>query len=366
MVGVEPLARGLQIEVVARHVVPRQFEQQLQIGHLHRIFGHGRVEPLEFLHLLFERLAHLLGPVFLPGLLAQLLDVGIGAVAQLVLDGAHLLLQVVVALLLVDLLLHALLDLVLQFGELLLSDQDLQQFARAGQQTGRLQQRLSVLVRQLQIGADEVDDAAFGIDVLDGEGRLLRHVGRHVDDPERHVADRVDQRAELDALQVGRRIAQRRDAGLEIGFGRDVFADFDLLQTVQDHRQIAVGHLQDLDDAGRRTHLVHVVRRRILHVAFALEHGAQDPALGIDRAHQADALVAAHGDGRDRTRKQNRAAQRQNRHHGGYVDLFDGLVAARHDRNDAMLAVEKLGQRIHVVDLDRLHFIFLTHVSLYK
>jgi len=60
----------------------------------------------------------------------------IGAVAQFVLDRTHLLLEVVVALLLVDLLLDALLNLVLQLGQLLLADQDFEQLAGAGQQPG--------------------------------------------------------------------------------------------------------------------------------------------------------------------------------------------------------------------------------------
>ena len=147
VVVVEPRAGRLQIEIILRNFVPRQVEHQLQVGHLHRIFRHGGVEPLDLRKLLFEGLGHLLRPVLLGRLFAHLLDVGVLAVAQLVLYGAHLLLQIVVALLLVDLLLHALLNLALQLGELLLADQNLQQFAGSGQQSGRLQQRLPVLVR---------------------------------------------------------------------------------------------------------------------------------------------------------------------------------------------------------------------------
>ena len=124
MVVVELLARLFEVEIVLRTVVPRQFEQQLQVGCLHRIFGYGGVEPFEFLQLLLEEFGHLLGPVLLLGLFAHLVQFGVGAVAQFVLDGAHLLLEVVVALLLVDLLLDLLLDLVLQLDELLVADQD--------------------------------------------------------------------------------------------------------------------------------------------------------------------------------------------------------------------------------------------------
>ena len=361
MVAVELFTGALEVEVVLGRVVPRQFEQQLQIGHLHRILGYGGVQPLDFLQLLLEGLADLLGPVLLLGLLAHLLDVGVGAVAQLVLNRAHLLLEVVVALLLVDLLLHALLNLVFQLGQLLLADQYFEQLAGAGQQAGGFQQRLAVLVRQLHVRADEVDDAALGVDVLNGERRLLGHRRRDVDDIERHVADRVHEGFELDALQIGRGIAQCGDTGPEVGFGSNVFADLDLLQAVQDHREVAVGHFENLDDARRGTDLVHVVRRGVFDVAFALQHGAQNTAFGIHGAHQTDALVAAHRNGGDGAGKEHGAAQRENRNDLRNLHLFDDFVTARHDGDHAVIAVEQIGKQVHVFDFDCFEFIFFTH-----
>ena len=361
MVAVELFAGALEVEIVLGRVVPRQFEQQLQIGHLHRILGYGGVQPLDFLQLLLEGLADLLGPVLLLGLLAHLLDVGVGAVAQLVLNRAHLLLEVVVALLLVDLLLHALLNLAFQLGQLLLADQYFEQFTGTGQQAGGFQQRLAVLVRQLHVRADEVDDAALGVDVLNGERRLLGHRRRDVDDIERHVADRVHEGFELDALQIGRGIAQGGDTGPEVRLGGDVFADLDLLQAVQDHREVAVGHFENLDDARRGADLVHVVRRGVFDVAFALQHGAQNTAFGIHGAHQTDALVAAHRNGGDGAGKEHGTAQRENRNDLRNLHLFDDFVTARHDGDHAVIAVEQIGKQVHVFDFDCFEFIFFTH-----
>ena len=326
-----------------------------------RILGHGGVHPLELRQLLLEGSGHLGGPLLLRRRLPQPLDVGIRAVAQLVLDRAHLLLEVVIALLLVDLLLHALLNRVLELGQLLLADQDLEQLAGAGQQPGRLEQRLPVFVGQLHIRADEVDDPALRVDVLDGESRLLGHRGRNVDDAERRVADRVDQRLELDALRVGRRVAQGLDPRLEVGFRRDVFANLDLLQSVQDHREVAVGHLEDLDDAGRRAHPVHVGRGGVVHVALALQHGAQHAARGIHGAHERNALVAADGDGSDGAREEHRRTQRQDREHLRNVGLLDRFVLPRYDRNHAVPAVGQFGRQRGVVDLDRFYFRLFTH-----
>ena len=366
MVVVQLLAGAFQIEIVLRYVVPRQLQQQLQVGHLHRILRHGGIQPLDLLQLLLEGLTDLLGPVLLLRLLAHALDIGIGAVAQLILDRAHLLLEVVVALLLVDLLLDALLDLVLQLGELLLADEDLEQLARPGQQPRRLEQRLTVLVREFHVRADEVDDPALRVDVLDGEGRLLGHRGRDVDDIERHVADRVHEGFEFDALQVGRRVAQGDDTRLEVGFRRDVLRDLDLLQTVQDHRQVAVRHLKDLDDPRGGADLVHVVRRGVLDLALALQHGTQDAPLGIYGPHERDALVASHRDGRDCPGEEHRRAQRQNGDDLRDLDLLDGLVAACNDRNHTVFSIQKFGYEVHVVHLDRFDFsvIFFVHFSL--
>ena len=71
MVVIELLACAFQIEIILRHIVPGQLEHQLQIGNLHRIFGHGGIEPFELGDLLLEKFGHLLGPVLLGRLLAQ-------------------------------------------------------------------------------------------------------------------------------------------------------------------------------------------------------------------------------------------------------------------------------------------------------
>ena len=237
----------------------------------------------------------------------------------------------------------------------------LEQAAGARQQARGLQQPLAVGVGQVDVRADEVDDAALRVDVLDGESRLLGHRRRHVDDVQRHVADRVHESLELDALHIGSRIAQGRHPGLEIRLGGDVLRDLDLLQTVQDHREVAVGHFEDLDDPRGRADLVHVVRRGVLDVAFALQHGAQNTAFGIHGAHEVDALVAAHRDGRDGAGEKHRRTQRENGYDFGHFDLLHRLVAAGHDGDHAVIAVEQLGDEIHVVYFDGFDLIFFAH-----
>ena len=68
-------------------------------------------------------------PLLALGRLAQTLYVGIHTIAQLLLNHAHLLLQVVVLLALVELLFYAILYVVLKLGQLLLAYQYLEQTA---------------------------------------------------------------------------------------------------------------------------------------------------------------------------------------------------------------------------------------------
>ena len=170
---------------------------------------------------------------------------------------------------------------------------------------------------------------------------------------------------ELPGRHVGLRIAQGRDPGLEIGLGGDVFAYLDLLQTVEYHGEVAVGHLQNLDDARRGADLVHVVGRGVLDLALALEHGAEDAAVGIDGPHERDALVAADGDGGDGAGEEHRRTQREDGDDLGDVDLLLRLVASGDDGNHLVLAVEKFGVETGIVGLHALDFIFFVHNALF-
>ena len=129
VVGIELLACAVEVKVVLGNLVPRKVEHQVEIGHLYRVLRNRRVEALELCNLLVKNLCNLPLPNLLLGSLAELLHVAIYIVAQLLLNGLHLLLEVVVALLLVNLGLHLLLNLLLEFKELLLTNENLKELA---------------------------------------------------------------------------------------------------------------------------------------------------------------------------------------------------------------------------------------------
>ena len=93
-----------------------------------------------------------------------------------------------------------------------------------------------------------------------------------------------------------------------------------------------------------------------------------DPATGcllytsIHGTYEADALVASHGDRGDRTGEEHRTAQRKDRDDLRHFDLLGNLVAAGHDRNHVVFAVEQLGKQARIFDFDGFDYlIFFTH-----
>jgi hypothetical protein len=345
MVVVEPFAGVLEVEVVLRAFAPGKLQHELQVVHLHRVLRHGGVQPFELVELLVEQLADLLAPLLGFGLLAHAGDLGFVVVAaQLLLDGAYLLLEVVLLLLLVYVLFDLALDLVLELHELLFAHENLQQATGAGQQPRRFEQPLPVGILEIEVGADEIDDAPLAVDVLDGERSLLGNVGRNADDVQRHVLDGFHERFELDVAGRRGRILQRRDRGGEVGFGGEVFVDLDLFQTVQDNGQVAVGHVQRFQDSGGRTDAVHVVRSGLFYVGLLLEHRTQDSRAGLHVADQLHGFLPAYRDGGDGAGKQYRAAQRKDGQRcGDLVVLRKFVFAFGYYRDDLVVSLLQVG-----------------------
>ena len=128
MVGVEDALGALQVEVVLGVFLPRQVDEILQVIELYAIFRSLRVGAFQFLQLALKDVRHFLRPFLLLGFLCQLLDILlVGIAAQLFLDGAQLLVQVVFALLLVHVDTDLALYLLLQLHHLLLVGQHRQE-----------------------------------------------------------------------------------------------------------------------------------------------------------------------------------------------------------------------------------------------
>ena len=125
MVFVEDLAGLFQVEVVLAVFVPRQVEQQLQVVELHGVVRRHVVGALQFLELFLEEVGGLLVPFLFRGAFAQLVEVFLrGRSAEFLLDGLHLLVEDVLALLFLHLLVRLGVDLVFDFHHLLFVGED--------------------------------------------------------------------------------------------------------------------------------------------------------------------------------------------------------------------------------------------------
>jgi hypothetical protein len=144
VVLVEHLAGVVDVDDVLRRLPPGQFQHQLQVRADHLVVRRGGGQALQPVQLALRLLAHLVGQVGLGQALAQLVDLRLlGALlAQLALDGLHLLAQHVLALLLGHLRLDLPLDLLAQLEHLHLVGQVAVQQAQALPAARDLQQRL--------------------------------------------------------------------------------------------------------------------------------------------------------------------------------------------------------------------------------
>ncbi len=168
VIGVEDLLGLRDIDVDARRFLPRQHRQPLDVVAGQAVIGGHRrhaSQAAEFLQRLF---LHVVGHAGRFDLLPQLFGIARGFVllAQFLLDGLHLLAQVVLALRLLYAVLHFALNLVAQLLNFQLLRQVLVDLLQPHLDVGRLQHVLLVARRERrQRGGDEVDHAAGIVDV---------------------------------------------------------------------------------------------------------------------------------------------------------------------------------------------------------
>ncbi len=99
------------------------------------------------------------------------------------------------------------------------------------------------------------------------------------------------------------------------------FQDANPRDPLQDHREVVLGQLDDLEDAGRAADHVEIAGARLLGARVALGDDADDGALLGDRLlDQLHRLLAAHVDGDDRPREQHRVPQGENGDDVGDLD----------------------------------------------
>ncbi len=314
VVLVEHSARFSDIDGLDLRIAPRQLREPFQIGAQHRGLGAVLAHPLQALELLGGVLVHVLRHAGVADRLLQLRELGrpFLALAQLLLDLAHLLAQHVLALALVELLLRLVADLLRDAQHAEALGEQLQHLVQAPLELEGLKQVLLVLVPHVEEVRHHVGEQARRAHLLHHHRQLLRGVGEQL--------DRLD-----------RALLQLQEARLDLG--RHLVLGLDVLHARDEERPA----LEELEHAEAARALHHEVMRafRAGDVAHHLAGGA-DPVevvgpnvvlLGIALQEEADLLLAPyrflrgrHGrlaadrDRRDHPGEQHRVAHRDDDH----------------------------------------------------
>ena len=184
MVFVQHQARMRNIEVVLGRHRPGQVDQPFQIRADDGVLGGLGRDDAQPLQLRLGRLTRLGGQLRRFHFLAQLLDVAAArvALAQLLLDRAHLLAQVELFLVLRQLGLHLRLDLMSQLDQLELAVEDGRQLLQPRLDIQRAEQVLLLLHRDVEVRGDQIADLARVLDVHHHDLQLVGQVGDHGDE----------------------------------------------------------------------------------------------------------------------------------------------------------------------------------------
>ncbi len=323
VVLLQHLLGPLQVAVVVGVHLPGQVQHPVDVVAHHRGLGrHGghHLEPPQLaVQLLLGLLAQRLGR----DLVLQLGDLALKlvALAQLLLDRVHLLVEVVLLLRLLHLTLDARADALLNLQDLDLALHQLVELVHPRSGVGQPQQLLLVLQLELQVRADGVRQARGLVDGLHRD----QHLGR-------------DALVELDVGLEGRLerahqgLALHRGLALLLRHGRDlhqeelllleVALDAHALLALHQHLDRAVGQAQQLDDRAQGPHLEDVLALGVVGLGLLLRH-QQDVLVGVHGLLEgADGAIAPHEERHHHVRKDDDVPQREDR---DVVCLVDDL-----------------------------------------
>ena len=337
MVLVEDAARLLEIEVVLRHLAPRQGQDPIEVGADDAVLGRRGWQLLEPREFAPRRLFCVLWELEAVQLLPQLVDLGLLGVplAELLLDRLQLLAKEELALALLHLGLHLRLDLCSELQDFELLVQNARHCAQALFDVHEREQLLLLLRLDPQRRCNEMAQRARIVDVRSGELQLfgqVRNEPDHACEQALHVASQ-----RLDFARLHELVGHGRDLCDEVRLVLQATVDANPLEALDEDAQRAVGDADHLVDDRRGTDVVEIVEAWRLDLFLALSHRDQrEHALaGDDVVDQLDRAVLADRERCHRLREDDGFLQRQHRKHLRQV-------RRREDRLDERLTHERV------------------------
>ena len=274
VVAVELCLHLLEVEVVGGILVPWQVEHGVEVGILCAVVGRLLVQALELLEFFVKVFLGVLVPLLLLGAALELGDVVIVS-AQLFLDGAYLLLQEVLALLLRQVLACAQLDAGLQVNELSLLGEDAKEVIGPVLDVALLQQGLLAARIEGDVGGKEVNEVDGVVDVADGKLELAAGIAHLVEHVEGQLLDRADDSLKLPVVLLGEFLLVERDVAPQVRLAAGDILKHEAGAAMENHVGGVVGQLEHLDDLGNGAHGVEVIFVRVFYFAVNLANYCQ-------------------------------------------------------------------------------------------
>ena len=327
VVAVEDLAGVRHVQVVLAVHVPGQGDDPVQVRADDGVLGALRRDVAEAVELPAGRLVGLLRERQLLDLLADLVDLRLLLVglAELLLDGAHLLPQEVLALALVDLAAHVALDLGAQLQDVELAREDADELAHALLDVVLFEQRLLVVRLDAHGAGDEERERPGTFDVGRGHLELFGQVRHQRDDLAEDAQQAGAQRLRL--LGLGGHVLDLLGARHQVRLLAHVLLDADALQALHQDAHGAVGQLDHLVRQADGADRIEQVRPRCLDLSVATRDHREQAVAGEHVVDELDAPFLADGERDHRVWEDDGVAQGQHRQHrrdllrGGLLDL---------------------------------------------
>ncbi|MNO77287.1 hypothetical protein D3C76_683900 [compost metagenome] len=327
VVGIEDIFGTRQVQAYLALGLPRYLHQPIDIGTHHGGFGrHGR-HLLELVQL-GQRLGQgILGQAGSVDALFQVFNfvVAFVAVAELFLNGLHLLIQVVLALAALHLLLHAATDALLDLQQVDFGIQQGQDVLDPCGQIDDLQDFLLLLDFQRHVRGHGVYQAAGLIDAVERRQDFSRDFLAQL-----HILFELRQQAAHEDFRLTVRRGGLFDQG---NLGPAVAFDFDkalnrtALLAFDQHLDGAIGQLQQLQNSGNGTDTIQSVFTRII-VSRIFLRQQKNLLLASHRCLEGfDGLLAPHEQRDNHMRIYNNITQWQERQFEGCLHDFASTAA---------------------------------------
>ena len=319
MVLVQHFLRVREVQVVVGHFSPGEVQHELDVGILDAIVRRGGVVLLQAGHFLVKDGSHFLGPLLFIGPAPHLFEFLSLVHAQLFLDGAELVVEVVFPLLLVYVRFHLLVDFLLDLEQLRLGVQHPQQGHAAFLHVGNGQQGGPFLeVFHLDGGGDEIHQEMEVVDAPERADGFLGGEGGGFHDEGGLFLEGIGQDAELPLIHAfGHELFQVLHAGRHVRLVGDHGLQACQLGPLQDGRDAAVRHFQGLDELAHGSVGAQIRFRGFLHGNIGLGDGGQPSSSALYVGDQTDAFLPSHRDRENGSGEDDGVPEGKHRQGGG-------------------------------------------------